>query len=216
MMRNYAGFDHTDEYYNIEKSSIVSLIPEGPHVVLDLGCATGRVGRMLREQNKAKAIVGVEIFVPAAEEAAKHYDRVYDGDVELLSLPYKEYFDIVVCGDILEHLRDPWVMVRKIRHWLKKDGTLISSIPNIRYWRILRDLIFKGKWEYAEAGILDRTHLRFFTRTTFLRMLREGNYLITLDKMSVHGKKQNLFNTLTMKMFEEFLGSQLIVIARKI
>lgn len=63
---------------------------------------------------------------------------------------------------------------------------------------------------------MDSTHLRFFTRTTFIGMLREKNYLIALDKMSVHGKKQNLFNKLTMNLFEEFLGSQIIIIARKI
>jgi 2-polyprenyl-3-methyl-5-hydroxy-6-metoxy-1,4-benzoquinol methylase len=215
-MHNRTFSNQTDEYYNSEKPAIVSLIPEGPNVVLDIGCATGRVGRILRDQNKASEIVGAEIFVLAAEEAAKHYDRVYGGDVELLSLPCKEYFDYVICGDILEHLRDPWGMVEKIHDWLKRDGTLISSIPNIRYWRILRDLIVRGKWEYVEAGILDNTHLRFFTRATFLSMLRGKNYQITFDKMSVHGNKQNLFNKLTMNIFEEFLGSQIIVVARKI
>ena len=215
-MENQAFINQNDEYYNIEKTSIVDLIPEGPHVVLDLGCATGRVGLRLRDLNKASEIVGAEIFTPAAREAAKHYDKVYDGDVELLSLPYNEYFDFVVCGDILEHLRDPWVMVGRIREWLKKDGTLITSIPNIRYWRILRDLIIRGKWEYAEEGILDSTHLRFFTRSTFRKMLVGNKFFIELDRMSVHGKKQNFFNTLTMHLFEEFLGSQIIVVAKKV
>jgi len=214
-MQNKSFISPTAEYYNIAKNSIVTLIPEGPHVVLDLGCATGWVGRKLLDSNKASEIIGVEIFASAVEEAAKHYDRVYNGDIELLYLPYNDYFDLVICGDILEHLRDPWVMIGRIHGWLKKGGTLISSIPNIRYWRILRDLIFKGKWEYVEAGIMDSTHLRFFTRTSFLKILKEQNYQIKFDKISVHGKKQNLFNSMTWCIFEEFLGSQIIVIAVK-
>jgi 2-polyprenyl-3-methyl-5-hydroxy-6-metoxy-1,4-benzoquinol methylase len=214
-MENIFFIDKDAYYYNFEKFLIAALIPEGPNKVLDIGCATGRLGRKLRASNKAGEMVGVEIFAPAAEEAAKYYDKVYQGDIEMLDMPYDKYFDYVVCGDILEHLCDPWATVRKVHLWLKDEGILLSSIPNIRYWRILRDLIVHGKWEYTNAGILDNTHLRFFTRSTFFSLLRDAQFTVLDHDIWIGGKKQALFNRLTCGMLKEFLGSQVMVKAKK-
>jgi 2-polyprenyl-3-methyl-5-hydroxy-6-metoxy-1,4-benzoquinol methylase len=203
-------------YYNFEKSRIAALIPEGSHRILDIGCAAGRLGRKLRASNKAVELVGVEIFAEAAEEASKYYDRVYQWDIELLEMPYNGHFDFVICGDILEHLHDPWRMVGKILTWLKPGGHLITSVPNIRYWRILRDLMIYGKWEYVADGILDNTHLRFFTKSSFVKLMREQGFKIEYEAMVINGKKQNLFNRLTFGMFAEFLGSQVMVSGRKL
>ena len=215
-MENRAFRNKQDSYYNIEKSGIVQMIPEGPNIILDLGCAAGRLGRKLRQLNKACELVGIEIYGPAAEEAAKYYDLVHRGDIEELKLHYKEYFDFVICGDILEHLREPWKVVTKIHEWLKDGGCLISSIPNIRYWRVLRDLLILGKLEYTEAGILDVTHLRFFTRYTFLEMLRKAGFSIDYHEMVIYGKKQDAFNKMTFGIFKEFMGSQIRVLAKKV
>ncbi len=214
-MENKSILNKDDIYYNQDKIMIVSYLPEGKHVILDLGCATGRLGQSLRNANKAAELVGVEIFGPAAEEAAKRYDKVYTIDIETFDLPYKEYFDFVVCGDILEHLKDPWEATQKIHGWLKKGGTLIATIPNIRYWRVIRDLFFYGKWEYVESGILDNTHLRFFTRKDFLNLLEKKNLSTVRHDMLIDGIKQNLFNKCTFGIFEEFMGSQIIVEAKK-
>jgi hypothetical protein len=98
---------------------------------------------------------------------------------------------------------------------MKDSGQLIITIPNIRYWRILRDLIFKGKFDYTEDGILDYTHLRMFTRKSFLKILRDLHYYDIKKEMIINGTKQNMFNRITMGIFEEYLGSQVTVIARK-
>jgi 2-polyprenyl-3-methyl-5-hydroxy-6-metoxy-1,4-benzoquinol methylase len=215
-MENKAIKNKHDIYYNREKTRIISYFPEGRHVILDLGCATGRLGINLKKENSATEVVGVEIFGPAAEEAAKHYNKVYSVDIESAELPYQNYFDFVVCGDILEHLKDPWEMARKIHGWLKNGGKLIVSIPNIRYWRIIRDLVFLGKWEYVDSGILDQTHLRFFTKREFVFLLEKANFKINRQDMVVNGLKQNIFNNMTLKIFEEFMGSQIIIEAEKI
>jgi 2-polyprenyl-3-methyl-5-hydroxy-6-metoxy-1,4-benzoquinol methylase len=214
-MENKAHQDPNSRYYNLVKHWMTSFIPEGPNAILDLGCATGRLGRILKEQRKANIMVGVEIFEPAAEEASKYYDHVYCGDIEALNLKYDAYFDYVICGDIIEHLRDPWAVLRNIHYWMKDSGQLIITIPNIRYWRILRDLIFKGKFDYTEDGILDYTHLRMFTRKSFLKILRDLHYYDIKKEMIINGTKQNMFNRITMGIFEEYLGSQVTVIARK-
>jgi 2-polyprenyl-3-methyl-5-hydroxy-6-metoxy-1,4-benzoquinol methylase len=201
-------------YYNMVKGEFLPLIPIGPNVILDLGCGTGQLGRKLNETNKTHEVVGVEICAQAAEEASKYYNKVYQGNVESLSLPYTEYFDFVICGDILEHLIDPWTMLIKINNMLKSGGTLICSIPNIRYFKIISELLLNGTWAYTEAGILDSTHLRFFTKKTFFKMLGDANYSVKWCYLSIHGKKK-MANMATFGIFSEFLATQIMVAAKK-
>jgi 2-polyprenyl-3-methyl-5-hydroxy-6-metoxy-1,4-benzoquinol methylase len=215
LMKNKSFTDKHAAYYNFDKARIAALISKGPHRVLDVGCAAGRLGRKLREQDKVAELVGVEIFEAPASEAARFYDRVYTDDIETLELPLEEYFDYIICGDILEHLRDPWSTLEKLHRLLKPQGVIIASIPNIRYWRILRDLVFLGKWEYVDSGILDNTHLRFFTRNSFLDTLQRAHFQILFDQVWINGRKQALLNRLTCGVFEDFLGSQVMVTAVK-
>jgi O-antigen biosynthesis protein len=214
-MKNKSFTDKDAAYYNFDKARIAALISEGSHRVLDVGCAAGKLGRKLREQNKVAELVGVEVFDAPAAEAAKCYDHVYVDDIEILELRCGEYFDYIVCGDILEHLRDPWMTLDKLYGLLKPEGVIIASIPNIRYWRILRDLVILGKWEYVDAGILDNTHLRFFTRSSFLDALRRARFRIVFDEVWIGGRKQALMNNLTFGVFQDFLGSQVMVKAVK-
>lgn len=209
--------EHFYRSYNSINYQLLNLIPTGDNKILDLGCATGRFGQELLRRGKAAEIVGVEIYGPSADEAEKFYDMVYRGNIEDIELPYQDYFDFAVCGDILEHLRDPWAIVAKIGRCLATNGLLIVSMPNIRYWRILRDLLIHGKWEYVEAGkgILDITHFRFFTRASCLKMIEGDHFQIVHQEMVILGRIHNFFNKLTLRIFEELLGSRILVIARK-
>jgi 2-polyprenyl-3-methyl-5-hydroxy-6-metoxy-1,4-benzoquinol methylase len=159
--------------------------------------------------------VGVEIFQPAADEAGKYYDKVYVADIETLQLPYRKYFDYVVCGDILEHLRDPMVTLERIHEWLKDGGNLLVTVPNIRYWRILRDLVFLGKWEYVDAGILDNTHMRFFTRRSILNILQRSSFSIIHYEMMIVGVKHKLANKTTLGLLKEVFAPQIMIVAKK-
>ena len=213
-MENKLIQDSNSDYYNMVKVEFLPLIAERPNVILDMGCGAGQFGRRLREVNKVSELVGIELYAPAAKEAETYYDKVYQDNAESLNLPYSEYFDYVICGDILEHLIDPWDMVSKISKMLKKDGALICSIPNIRYWKIIADLILNGRWDYTDKGILDSTHLRFFTKSTFYEMLYKANYNIAWQLMVIHGKKKAA-NFLTLGIFSEFLATQIMVLAKK-
>ena len=214
-MENRYYQDGDSKYYNIEKTRFHGLIREGPNVVLDLGCGSGQLGKRLIELNKAVEVVGVEIFESAASKASKYYTKVIAGDIEKIHIPYLGYFDYVVCGDILEHLLDPWIVLQRVHGWLKPGGTLIASIPNVRYWIVLRDLVLRGTWEYADSGIMDITHLRFFTRKTFIEALERRRFSIELSEFWVNGKKGRVFNLITFGVFQEFLGSQLMIVAKK-
>jgi O-antigen biosynthesis protein len=209
------GFKDPDSwYYNIKKERIASLIPAGRNVVLDIGCGSGKLGEHLLRQGKAVEVVGVEMFSPAARKAAKVYSRIIEGDIEKIEIMQPQHFDYVICGDILEHLVDPWALMKRIRGWLKAGGSVIVSIPNVRYFRVIWDLAVRGNWEYTDAGILERTHLRFFTRKTLAKMIMQGGLDLIRCEMVICGKKQG-FNFLTLGLFQDWLGGQILAVAYK-
>lgn len=215
-MKNPTFQEASDDYYVQEKKFLFHLIPDGPNVVMDLGCGAGRVGKGLLESNKAAEIVGVEIFEPAANEALKCYKTVHVGDIENMDLAYDKHFDVVICGDILEHLKDPFKIVERARHWLKDSGRLVCCVPNVRYWRVWSDLVFRGKWEYKSEGIMDQTHLRFYTRRSFKALLKNASFVVQDEEMRIAlGPKQLAVNRVTWGIFEEFLGIQMLFTARK-
>jgi len=135
----------------------------GSKRVLDVGCATGYLARALREQDCT--VSGLEYDAQAAEEARPFLDTLLVGDVEELDLLEAfgdERFDVVVFGDVLEHLRDPLAVLRKARRLLAEGGSVVASIPNIAHGSV-RLALMAGRFEYQTLGLLDSTHLRFFT-----------------------------------------------------
>ena len=185
-------------------------------MVLDVGCGSGRVGKRLIESNKAAEVVGIEIFDAAAREARNHYKAVHVGDVENMDLPYDRYFDVVICGDVLEHLREPSKVMERLYHCLKDNGLIVCCVPNVRYWRIWKNLVFAGTWEYEAEGIMDQTHLRFFTTRSFKRLLEDASFKVQDEEMRIaKGPKQRGFDRMTRGLFQEFLGIQMMITARK-
>lgn len=146
--------------------------------VVDFGCATGYLARLLTQ--RGCKVVGVEISPEAAVIAEQFCERVVVADLDFTSvaeiLP-NEKFDVAVFGDVLEHLRDPWKMLEQVRSILKPDGYVVTSIPNIAHGAI-RLALLQGKFDYEKQGILDNTHLRFFTRKSVEDLFESSGYLI--------------------------------------
>ncbi len=155
-------------YYEFARPELLERIPASARRVLDVGCGAGRLGEAVKARQAAE-VVGVELDAHAAELARARLDRVLCADVQELPASFAPgVFDAVVCGDVLEHLHDPAGLLRRARSWLAPEGRLIASIPNVRHHTVVRGLL-RGDWTYESAGLLDRTHLRFFT----LRSIRE-------------------------------------------
>jgi SAM-dependent methyltransferase len=113
-------------------------------------------------------------------------------------------------------LKEPDKVVKQIYRWLKPGGLIVCCVPNIRYWRISRNLIFKGDWEYVSEGIMDQTHLRFFTAKSFKRMLTSASFVVEREDIRIAvGPKQRICNQWTFGIFKEFLGPQILTTARK-
>ncbi|MBE0602927.1 MAG: methyltransferase domain-containing protein, partial [Deltaproteobacteria bacterium] len=162
-------------YYRQERKEVEAMIPVGASRILDIGCGEGALGRALLEKG-ASEVVGIETDPAAAEAARKNLTRVFRMDVETMDLPFEEkHFDCIVMADVLEHLRDPLSVLKKVRRHLADSGAVVASIPNVRHMDILGKLV-EGRWEYGDFGILDRTHLRFFTRTEMETLFREAGF----------------------------------------
>lgn len=167
---------------NSSLKKMLTLIGKKKYVI-DFGCATGYFARLLTKRECQ--VVGVEINSQAAKVAEQYCESVIIADLDYVSLSEilpNVKFDIAVFGDVLEHLRDPWRVLKEVHSLLKPQGYVIASIPNIAHGSI-RLALLQGKFDYAELGILDNTHLRFFTRETSENMFEETGYCVhTLER----------------------------------
>jgi len=157
------------DYYCRERPRVVGKVPREAKRILDVGCATGLVGKELKEIG-AEEVIGIEKNPRVAREAESNLDQVWVSDVETFVPPWPEgYFDAIIFADILEHLVDPAKTIRKLARHLNPNGIVIASIPNVRFWAVIKHLA-EGNWTYQDQGILDRTHLRFFTLSEIKRL----------------------------------------------
>lgn len=161
-------------YFEGARADFVARLPDDPQAaILEAGCGRGGTGALALRAGKAGRYVGIELFPSAAAEARQSLSEVIEGDVETLSLPFEAAsFDALVLSEVLEHLRDPWAVVARLGALVRPGGMVLASSPNIAHWRIVLALAC-GRFEPADMGPMDRTHLRWFTPATF-RGLFEG------------------------------------------
>jgi O-antigen biosynthesis protein len=174
------------ENTNTSHALIVEFVGRGKRV-LDVGCAAGELARVLVE--RGCAVTGIEIDPEAAHQAQEHCERVVVGDVEELDLSEllgDEAFDVIVFGDTLEHLKDPLRTLDRLKPFLRSEGYVVASIPNVAHGSVRLALI-QGKFRYSPLGLLDNTHLRFFTRASVEQLFEDAGFLITGLKRTLRG-----------------------------
>jgi SAM-dependent methyltransferase len=158
---------------------VVDLVPDGARV-LEFGCATGYMSEVLKSRKGCK-VTGIEISPEAGELAKKHCDRVIIGDAEELDyegLLGKERFDAILFVDVLEHLKEPSSVLKRIRPFLSRRGAVLASIPNIAHGSV-RLALLAGEFRYRKLGLLDDTHLRFFTREGVQDLFEGAGFVIS-------------------------------------
>jgi 2-polyprenyl-3-methyl-5-hydroxy-6-metoxy-1,4-benzoquinol methylase len=175
----HSGYVELNEHPQGGHARLLELVGSGKRV-LDVGCSSGYLAQPLVERNCT--VVGIERDQAAAEVARDICSEVVVGDVEKLVLPFpRESFDVVLCGDLIEHLHDPDGFLERVRPLLAREGLLVLTTPNVANWAIRLGLLF-GRWRYTNRGILDRTHLHFFTRRTLVEALERARYrIVELD-----------------------------------
>ncbi len=203
-----------ESYYTHTRLDIISMLDPIPETVLEVGCGAGNTLRYLKEQG-ARATFGIELHRTVAETAMNNVDHVAVGDIESMGWPFSgQIFDCIIFGDVLEHLRDPWKVVKNLSESLAVGGQVVASLPNVRFYGVSFPLLFGGRWTYTEEGILDRTHLRFFTRKTAVELISESG-LVVRKVSSNYGPKRHLLNRLTIGAFRNLLARQHLVHAYK-
>ncbi len=176
-----AGASAPYPYPDAYNPDLLERIPLWSRRVLDIGCGTGVLGARFKQRNPAAQVIGIETDAGAAARAKTRLDQVFVGDIEALSFPdaLKGTFDCLIYGDVLEHLRDPWALLRRHAALLAPQGVLLACVPNVEHWSFVARLL-QGRWAYEETGLFDRTHLRWFSAETLRRALTEAG-LVPLD-----------------------------------
>jgi len=163
-----------------ERPDIQKLIPSNAEFILDIGCSTGVLGSDIKKMTGAR-VYGIEISEEMANLAKERIDKVFVGDVESVIKSNELLackFDVIIFADILEHLVDPWKVLRLAVSRLNDNGVIVASIPNVRHLSTIFSLVFKGYWPYRERGLHDRTHLRFFTKRNTIELFKYADLKI--------------------------------------
>lgn len=166
-----------ERYYATARREILPFLPSDVARMLDVGCGSGATTALVRSCRTVAWAGGLEFVPQAAEQAGSVCDRVWVGDAAAAAFESEiapASLDLVLCLDVLEHLVDPWALVRRLTPLLRPGGRLIVSVPNIRHWAFLWRLAMRGDFSYRDAGLLDRTHLRFFVRETAIELATAG------------------------------------------
>ncbi|MEI2775851.1 MAG: class I SAM-dependent methyltransferase [Tetrasphaera sp.] len=163
--------------YDTCRPEILPFVPDGIGSLLDVGCGTGGFGRLVRERfGPGLHLEGIEPVAAARESAEAAGFDVVRGGYFPEALERGDRFDCVVFNDVLEHMLDPWAALARTRAHLSRGGWVVASLPNILYLPVIARVIARRRWDYTDEGTLDRTHLRFFTRSTMLEMFAGAGF----------------------------------------
>jgi 2-polyprenyl-3-methyl-5-hydroxy-6-metoxy-1,4-benzoquinol methylase len=200
------------EYFGHTRPEILAHFPRHSRHVLDIGCGEGALSLGMPDRDQIE-VWGIEMDGDAAEKARERLDRVLttDAATAVAGLP-DNYFDCVFCNDVLEHMVDPESLLRMLRPKFAKGGTLISSVPSVRHFWTVYDLVVRGRWDYVDEGVLDRTHLRFYTAATMREMFERCGYEVEhFNGINPTGSlKFKLFNALTFGRLSEMKYLQFV------
>lgn len=166
-------------YFSSHRREIAPLLPDRTGRVLELGCGAGETMRWIREERPVDYAAAIELSPEAAARARGVFDEVVEADaVQGFADLAPGEFDLALALDVLEHLPDPEAAVRQLHGRLRPGGALLVSLPNVAHYRVVLPLLLRGRWDYADSGLLDRTHLRFFGEQSALALLTGNGFRI--------------------------------------
>lgn len=205
------GTEHVYAY--VERPDVVSVLPPGIDRLLDVGCSRGGFASSVRKAGAARNIWGIESDPRVAQEARHRFDTFVSGTYPH-DLPEGATFDCVAFNDVLEHLEDPWGVLRSTRDRLTNRGVIVASIPNIRFIPVVLRLALSGDFTYTDTGVMDRTHLRFFTRKTMMAMFEDTGYRVISVTPSNAWRDQEWLARVAPSRFRDAVHRQFIIVAK--
>ena len=206
-----------DTYFANARHDIVArLKTDASSAVLELGCGAGGTGAAALAAGKAGRYAGIELSPKAAAVARERLTEVIEGNVEALDLtPLHGSFDALIISEVLEHLTDPWRVLKALAACVRPSGQVFASSPNVAHWRVVRSLI-AGRFDYEESGVMDRTHLRWFTPASYRQMFEAaGLQVVSIDPITPNAARTRLLNRFTGNRFRHLFMTQMMVEGRR-
>ena len=213
--------DKSKAYFTCCRTDLLEFIPHNKNNrILEIGAGCGETLLKAKEMGLAERIVGVELMpIPNSNQTHRSMDRFIIGDIECMDLDFEDgYFDVILCGDVLEHLLDPWAVIKKLSRYLNQRGVFIASIPNFREINTIIKVVARGNFEYSDEGILDKTHLRFFCKRNIIDLFERNSLDIEYIGTDFDAKKQGklaILNTCTFNLFYDLFVRQYYIVAKK-
>jgi len=214
--------DKKNIYFQNIRKELLELIPKEKQngIVLEIGAGSGDTLLYAKHNGYAQKIYGIELCeLENSHQKSNEFEQFIIGNIEDINIPFKnEMFDVILCGDVLEHLVDPYSIIKKISLLLKSDGSTIVSLPNIRQIQIMKQIFFDGDFKYTDAGILDKTHLRFFCKKNMIELFEQNNMKVQtiISNSNLIGATTKKINKFTFNLFDEFLAAQYYLVASKV
>lgn len=207
----------TADYHDHERRDVFASVPPGRRL-LDLGGGYGRTAAALKALGRCE-VAGVLDLMPP--DSPGTLDFAIPGNIadpavlDRLAAAWGP-FDTILCLDILEHLVDPWACVAQLDTMLAPGGTIVASIPNIRYYGVSLPLLLRGRWRYVDAGLLDRTHLRFFVRETAIELMTSSGLVLEEVRRTGGFRRLNrAIDALSLGLLGNLTCEQYIIRVRK-
>ena len=207
----------TDRYFAGARQDFVAMLPASSDAaILEVGCGSGDTGALVLAQGRAARYTGIDISAKAAAKAAGVLSEVLIGDVERMPLPWAPAtFDALVLSEVLEHLVDPWQALTRLAPLVRQDGLVLASSPNVAHYSIIAGLA-KGRFELADFGAMDRTHMRWFTPRTYAGLLESAGFQVDLvAPVTPFAPRTRLLSRLTGGRIDHLFMRQIMVRGRK-
>jgi 2-polyprenyl-3-methyl-5-hydroxy-6-metoxy-1,4-benzoquinol methylase len=210
------NINRSAHYFSSERRDLIDrLTVDKTRSIIEIGCGDGSSGAYAKRQNKCGTYVGVEISPSAASVAELRLDRVYINNIEHFDLPEPAgSFDVLIAGEVLEHLTDPWSVLRRLRSWLRPGALVMASSPNVAHYSVIK-MLLTGDWALADSGRMDRTHLRWFTPRSYKEMFQTCGFdVLSTEPLRPLGSKAGLISKLSGGRAEHLFISQIVVIGK--
>jgi 2-polyprenyl-3-methyl-5-hydroxy-6-metoxy-1,4-benzoquinol methylase len=205
-----------EQYYSHKRTELLPFIPAGVKTVLDVGCGNGSFGTLLKKERQC-VVWGIEPDKTSALDAAKTLDvsinALFSNSVPELA---GKKFDVIFFNDVLEHLAEPSEALSACKELLNDDGHIIASIPNVRWYPVILSLLRYKDFKYLESGVMDKTHLRFFTKKSMVRLFENSGYRVhQITGINKHRnfKFFNILNFLLLGTQEDMKYPQFVIVA---
>jgi len=200
------------QYYHFVRTQIAPLLPKRPKKILEVGCASGATLRWLKSLFPDAETTGVELNSALLPELRQNADIAIIGTIEDC-IPKLDHYDLILALDVLEHLVDSLGTLRRLCDNLERpNGRVIVSLPNVAHLSVSAPLLFRRRFEYQDAGILDRTHMRFFTEASAIELLNKAGLIVTSGVIAgLQGPKSKLIDRLSFGLLRHHLAKQYIM-----